>query len=245
MRCLGVLLVLGGGVARADVYPETAVDRPLLMYRWMGSADLSLDLSHYTDSDGTKHVDSEGDVFSAFSLGRVEFSLHIVGASDTASASVQVGNYGAVRTSFEYYFPRTTYSYAFAQELGYAYKALVVPHRLALYFTGWTRLLEESLTPAMMPASAGSALWINVGASAQFQLTRHLAIDQGFTFYVPALREPADLADRRREHVRPARPDVPPLGHLRERQLRRLRWHPRRGWLVRVRVSLGRRPAPA
>ncbi len=186
MRSAGaLLLVVCGGAAQAEPYPETYVDRPQLLYQWMTSADVSLDLSHYTDSAGTKHVDSELDLFSAFSLGEAEFGIRIVGSTETLSASLQLGRYGVVTGAFEYYVPQTTFRYAFAETLTYAYKALVVPHQLALYFYGNARLLEESLTPAMMLASAGSVLFVNFGTEAQFQLTRRLSIQNGFSFGVP------------------------------------------------------------
>lgn len=190
-----VVLACAAGVARADRYPETFVDRPLVKYAGMTSLDLSEDLARYTSS-GTRY-DSELDVFIDHSWGLVEVSLHLVGITATADVAFPLGCDDSIAVAYTNYVPQTYLKYGDGESLHYVHKALVLPHALALYETVDLVATEESLTPAMARASAGTTFTASLGASAQVQLARRLAIDFGGGASFPVIHSTSLLVDPR------------------------------------------------
>lgn len=183
MRWLIVVIACVTNVAHADRYSETYVDRPLVMYAGMTSLDISEDLYRY--SAGTTRYDNEFDLYVEHSFGPVAIAFHGVGIETHFELSVPLYCDDELTATFTNDVPQTYLKYAYGEAIDYVHKARVVPHVLALYENVSVGVFEESLTPAMASASAGSAWGASIGASAQVQLAPRLALDVGGGAFFP------------------------------------------------------------
>lgn len=194
MRWL-VVLACATGVARADRYPETYVDRPLVMYSGMTSLDISEDFERYTT--GGIRYDNQLDVDIEHSFGFVELFVRAVGITAPIDITFPLGCDDSIGVGFTLYVPQTYLKYAYGESVGYVHKARIVPHVLALYAKGNVSTTEESLTPMMMPASAGTAVVAEIEVSAQVQLAPRLALDAGGGVAFPVTHSASLLIDPR------------------------------------------------
>jgi hypothetical protein len=187
LACLAVCCASTVAGAEDSTYPQTQVDRPLLMYGGMTSLDVSEDIYTYTQSGmdvnghptSTTKYNNTLDLVVGHSFGLVEISGRVVGAAAIASASGQMGCEATMYGSLESDLPQTTYRYAYSEGIGYSRRLLRLDHRLALFAGASAYLLEESLTPSNAPASAGTLLGAHAGASVTVQVAPRLAFQTG------------------------------------------------------------------
>jgi hypothetical protein len=168
-------------------YPETSVDRPLLMYGGMTSLDVSEDFRTYTqmgvDANGNPtsatKIDNDLDLGLAHSFGLFQVSGRAVGPAAILGATAQAGCDATVGASLEWDVPQLWYRYAHAQGIGYTRRLLRVDHVLAVFAGASMYLVEESLTPANAPRSAGTLFGAHASATASVQLMPRLAFEFG------------------------------------------------------------------
>ena len=208
LRTSGVAWVITAcicGAAGAEpAYPETSVDRPLLLYGGMTSLDVSEDFYTYTqtgmDAAGSPtsatKINNELDLAVGHSFGLVEVSARVVGVAAIAGASAQLGCDAAISGSLEWDLPQTTFRYSYVEGIGYSRRMLRIDHHLALFVGARAYLLEASLTPLNAPASAGTLLGGHAGVSVTVQLLPRLAIQTGGSVS-GALEKSTSLADDR------------------------------------------------
>jgi hypothetical protein len=176
-------------VARADtpVYPETAVDRPLVRYGGMTSLDVSEDFytSTQTGSDAsgnptsTTEINHELDLVVGHSFGVFDISARVVGVAAIAAASAQAGCDATIAGSFEWDLPQTTFRYSYVEGIHYTRRLLRLDHRLAVFAGANAYLLEASLTPTNAPASAGTLLGGGATTAVDMQLLPRLVLETG------------------------------------------------------------------
>jgi hypothetical protein len=171
-------------------YPLAITDRPILLYPGMTELDLSEDFPTYTRTT----VDAMGNATTtrtgladnrtpalnvAHAFGPVQVS---VGLGQLAGAEVNL-NTGVVpevltlwvSSSFlsKYQDPNFYYD---RQGFGIGHKVHVAPGRFAVYGGGSVSLIEHASTLDNGMVSADHVVWLGVGATAELQLTRRLAV---------------------------------------------------------------------
>lgn len=202
-----------GRTAIADpTYPESDVDRPLLMYGGMTSLDLGLDLPTYAqttvDASGNAMTSTTtlghyryADVVFLHSFGSVEIGGRIL--DDVSGPYVQgqalaylgpipgaLSITAQVKVSEDY----SVYTHDYTETVGYLYKLAVVPHHLALLGAASLGISEFALKPtAMSPPAppAGTYVGGSVGVTAEVQVTTQFAIAIGASAYAPIHRPAA------------------------------------------------------
>ncbi|MGE5185375.1 MAG: hypothetical protein ACM31C_25100 [Acidobacteriota bacterium] len=195
MRWVVGVIACAAGVARADRYPETYVDRPLVMYAGMTALDISEDGERYT-TNGIRY-DNQLDLDVTHSFGPVEVSLRTVGITADIGAGILLGCDDSIGGGFTDYVPQTYLKYGYGEFFNYVHKARVVPHVLALYERVSMNVTQESLTPAMARASAGTIVATSIATSAQVQLTPRLSVDLGGSASFPVAHSSSLLVDPR------------------------------------------------
>jgi len=190
-----VALLAASTVAHADgEYPETSVDRPLVMYGGMTFVDVAADFYAHTDAGATK-VSGGPDIALGHSYGPVQVSGRLVGISAIAGATVQVGCDGVIFGSVAWVIPNSAVVYGYAQDIGYSHRLVRIDHRFALFARAGASLAEASLTPSDEPATRGVVFVGRAGASATVQLLPRLALFAGLTVSGPFARSGSLTAD--------------------------------------------------
>ena len=175
----------GAQPAPAPEYPETVVDRPLVMLPGMTAFDAAEELSSYVtttvDAMGnmtsTRHLGHALELSMTHAVGAVQLSFDAIGIYLTGSAQVAIGDRSRVSVSFAWADPQATVHYYYGEHASYGYRYPLVEHRVALWAAANVYAAEEALTPTMAPASSGSILSASVGGAVEVQLTSRLAVD--------------------------------------------------------------------
>jgi hypothetical protein len=213
MRWLLFVAVALGGIraaAAAPTYPESDVDRPLLLYGGMTSLDLGLDLPTYVeatvDASGNATTSKttlgdylDGDFVVSHSFGSVEIGARILGNPSGPYAQARLLTYlgpvpGALSIDAEIKDPlrSSVIDHEYSEDIGYSYKAVVVPHQLALIAGANVNITELAFKPLAMSRPAGTDVFGGVGLTAEAQITPLFAIAAGAGVYFP-IHQPPEL----------------------------------------------------
>jgi hypothetical protein len=214
MRLLvSVVAVAGvGRVAAAEPsYPESDVDRPLLLYSGMTSLDLGLDLPTYvhfdTSGNATKSNTALGryrnaDVVLSHSFGNIEVGARILGDPSGPYAQARAIAYlgpipGALSMTAQIKAPSSdsVADHEYTEGVGYMYKLAIVPHQLAVLAAANVSVSELGLKPiAMSPPAppSGTYVYAGIGLTAEVQLAAPFAIAVGAGLSGP-IRQPHEL----------------------------------------------------
>ncbi len=192
VRSMLVMWVWSAGVAHADEYPVSDVDRPLLLSPGMTAFDIAADVSTYiatsdpnTGQPTSYTHDTTSTLAIAHQFGRFEVNVDAYSRDLAATVLVRTTDGAAVFIGGDA-FEDTTYVNAnhvdtkaitseYAQRAGYSYKLVAVPHRLAVYANvGLQAFMFDIVSNTISPTSARE-LFLFGNVSAELQVTRRLA----------------------------------------------------------------------
>ncbi|MBV8763241.1 MAG: hypothetical protein JO257_38515 [Deltaproteobacteria bacterium] len=167
MRLWFVVAIVGAGRAAAaePTYPQSEVDRPLLLYGGMTSLDLGLDFPTFVettlDANGNAMTSKstlghyhDADVVVLHSFGNVEIGARVLGHPTGPYLQGRVLAYlgpvpGAVSITAQIKAPQpsSVIDHEYSENVGYTYKRTVVAHQLAIEADAYASFSELSLKP--------------------------------------------------------------------------------------------------
>src|SRR3954453_17934382 len=178
---VAVVVVVAGRTAAADpagaaagpataepIYPESVVDRPLLLLRGMTTLDLGLDFRTYlqttVDANGNTATsktslwdDHAGDIVVTHSFGSFEIGGRLLGNKTGPFLQAHLRTYlgpipGALTITADIKATQenSAFDHEYFEDVGYTYKAVVVSHQLALYGNANVEITEVAFKPAAM-----------------------------------------------------------------------------------------------
>ena len=169
-------------------YPTVSVDRPVLLFGGMTTADLSADVAHFPAgafdvaeaSSTTAHTHATPDLALAHSFGTVQIAAYgtryAAGASVAVQSSAVPWGYAVVSVQDFSVGDGDGGGYEYAQNLSYFYKKIVTPHRFAFYSGFGAHLSELKITLPSTVTITGHVATISANVAFEVQATERLSV---------------------------------------------------------------------
>jgi hypothetical protein len=179
-------------------YPLEDVDRPLVHPAGMTTLDVGLQLWTFRyavfdasgDVTSTSRLEPDLDVALGHSFGPLEVTAGLAGDPYgpfvSLSASYDLASISAaIEVSLDHELAMSPTHYNDGEDVAFEYKALLVPHRCALFGNASLSASEGGYTAISGSTIAGDRFAASIGASGMLQVTSRLALSAGGYVAIP------------------------------------------------------------